>query len=436
MSVKKWGVLVVFAVLALSDFAGVDLSLATGLSAKNAVLYLMVAWLTLDAALQGRGGGFLGRRRDFLPLHFAFVLFILIAALSIVVTVTLTRPQGYTALYGVVTLKASAIDHYLMLFVFLAALRDRHDAMQVVKGMLVIVTIGCALSLVDLFKVVDLGIAKPREDGRLQGPLGTSNEYGTLMAFYLPVLLVLLYRTRGTERLLWTIAMLVNVLILILVASRGAIVGLVGGVLAVGLLARRHISARGVLQMAAAMAVFATIGLAFVVNEYGDLLYSRFIGDSTAITASDRSSGRTEIWAQGLATMADAPLSMIVGFGWKTFVLMNSIASHNEYLEFFFNLGLVGLSLAIIIYAYVVYQVASSLDRLPPDWKALQIAFLCGFVGVLVANIFGNLGACWLYIWALTGSMMRASAREQVALAAEVRTDLAVASRPVPRGSL
>src|SRR5688572_24736451 len=98
---KKNAVLLVFGVLLVSGMTGIDLGLGPGLSAKNLLLYVMVAWITLDAALDGSRGGFFNRRHPYLPLHIAFVFFILVAATSAAVCVFLLEFPDYTLSYGV-----------------------------------------------------------------------------------------------------------------------------------------------------------------------------------------------------------------------------------------------------------------------------------------------------------------------------------------------
>src|SRR5688572_5018901 len=117
---KKTAVLLVFGVLLVSGMTGIDLGLVPGVSVKNLMLYVMVAWITLDAALDASRGGFLNRHHPCVPLHVAFVFFILLAATSAAVCVFLLELPDYTLSYGMMSLKSFAVDPYLMLLVFLA----------------------------------------------------------------------------------------------------------------------------------------------------------------------------------------------------------------------------------------------------------------------------------------------------------------------------
>jgi hypothetical protein len=110
----------------------------------------------------------LARPHDYLPLHLVFVSLIVLAASSAVVCLLIVQHPGYTPVYAIISLKTSAIDHYLMLFVFLAAIQNSNEGLWIAKGMIAVVTLGCIVSLADMFGA-GLGIMTPRGDGRLRG---------------------------------------------------------------------------------------------------------------------------------------------------------------------------------------------------------------------------------------------------------------------------
>src|SRR5688572_9441068 len=98
---RQAAILGVFVVLLMSDMTGIELSLVPGLSAKNLMLYALAAWITLDAAVDGTRGGILARSHDYMPLHIVFVLLILIATLSAVVSLLVFKYPDYTLRYAV-----------------------------------------------------------------------------------------------------------------------------------------------------------------------------------------------------------------------------------------------------------------------------------------------------------------------------------------------
>lgn len=403
----KVAALIVFLVLVLSDYIGIKLVLVPGLSAKNVLLYILVIWITLEAVFDGRSGGFLGRSRDYMPLHLTYIFLIATAFFSMLACVFILSYPDYGPRYGVMALKVYAVDHYLMLFVFLAAVRDSREAIWMIKAMLVTMALANSFALIDMFGGLDLNVMTPRRDGRLQGPLGSANEYGALMAFYIPLMIAFTYQSRGSARAFWAYAVLVCVTVMLFSVSRGAVLGLIGGAIIGTLLLRRYISGRHIGRALMLMACIGTVAVAVLAVEYGDLLYARFVEENISGSIWEKTSGRTEIWGDALAMMWQSPQTLLVGFGWKSFNVLNPLSAHSEYLDYFFNLGLIGLSLIVFVYFAIIYYVIVAIRSASPQRRAILIGFLFGYLSILVSNVFGNLHAPWLYIWALTGVVLR-----------------------------
>ena len=104
--------------------------------------------------------------------------------------------------------------------------------------------------------------------------------------------------------------------------------------------------------------------------------------------------------------MAGEPVSLLVGFGWGTFPLKNPLVSHNEYLDYFFTLGAIGLVLKLFIYFSVLGYVRSALRRVSSESRSILIGFVFGFLSVLFVIFFVNLYAPWNFIWMMAGAAL------------------------------
>ena len=419
---NKFIVLGVFFTLWLENVLDIGFSLVPGLSDKNIVLYLAVAWIILQAVLDGRQGGFMHRRHEYLPLHLAYIGLISLAAVSASICVFLIRYPGYTPVYAVVSLKGSLIDHYLMLFVFLAGVRTGTEALQIARVILVAMGIAAIVWLADAFGLADLGIVEREE--RIITPMGEANQTGTIMGFYVPLMFACGLVTRGFARAFWFAGATVCLLMLLVTASRGAMAGLLGAAILAAWFFRDRIRAEYIAPAVVALLVLGAASFLLLPEEYRALLSARLYDTGAQSSIYGQRSGRTGIWTYGLAQMAAAPLTMLVGFGWKTFSLMNPNASHNDYLELFFNLGVVGLLLAMIVYFSVVQHVRRALEIADPEARVILIAFLLGYASILIAIFFVNLHAPWYFVWSFTGLMLR------------LASDPVLAQREVPRGSM
>jgi O-antigen ligase len=313
------------------------------------------------------------------------------------------------------SLKSFAADPYLMLFVFFAGVRNSGEAVWVMKGMLAILTVVSLLALADAFGVVDVPTLEPLSDDRFSGPLGGANSYGGLMGMYIPPAFAFASVSRGPTRALWLLSAGTCLLLLLFTGSRGALVGLVGGAFLGTIPLRDHVSARYLLRIWVVSAALMLAALALLVLQHGDMLYDRFVRQSGG-DAFTQTSGRSMIWGEALSQMADAPWSLLVGFGWKTFDLTHDLASHNQYLDYFFNLGIIGLSLILIIYGLVFSYLVKGVRSASGDSKAILTGFLVGYLSFLLAGLFSNRSSLWPFFWASTGVALRLAA-DSVAVA-------------------
>src|SRR6202044_1653536 len=106
--------------------------------------------------------------------------------------------------------------------------------------------------------------------------------------------------------------------------------------------------------------------MAFVGYRYWDLLVERVTGSSTT-SINELSSGRTELWSEGLGTMMDKPSSLIVGYGWDTWELLPfRFVPHNQYLWLWFELGLVGVGCLIVAFRTSVVTALAAIKVADP----------------------------------------------------------------------
>lgn len=400
-------VLLVFSTLCLGAVSDTDTSILPGLSLKNLVLYIAIAWIVMRGVLDVSGGGVLGRKHRHLPLYVAFVALIFVAALSIFVCVMFIEYPGYSTLAGLIAWKGFTVDHFLFMLVFLLGLRTAGEALWMHKVILTMIACLAALYLIDLHGILDLGIILRRKDGRLTAPLGDSNQISGLMALFVPMMLAAAFLARGKARYLWVAATALCIMVMLSTGSRGGIVALVGGAIISALLLRRRIAAGQVIKVVALLSIVGVVAFAVLPSEYKHLLFWRFVESSTTGNVADNTSGRLDIWLFGLSQMLDTPITLLSGFGWNTYALMNPWVSHNEYLDYYFTLGVAGLLLRLFIFFYVIRQVRLAIYMSAGETRTILMSFLIGFVGVLVAIFFVNFYGPWNFVWVMVGLMLR-----------------------------
>jgi hypothetical protein len=376
-----------------------DLTLTTGLSAKNFVIYMLATFLAMRMVIARTSVVAAGRMQAAFMVQIGYAIFtFLIAALVI-------KYQGYDLVDYGIKLKAQLIDYFIFFLVFLFGVRTLEDGVTVVKWLLVGAIFANLATILDHVGIINLGYTE-RVDGRTQGALGESNQYAAYIILFLPGLVAAAVNSRGAARLAWLTGTLISSAALVMTASRGGFVGLVIACAIGAYMYRRYVSYSRAAGWILGSLVVLVVFLSF--SKYGGLLTERVLGQSTSIDATEASSGRTEIWAGLLGTMFSNPITFITGYGWNVYWSMPfHFSPHNHYLALWFNLGLVGLFTGMyLLFGAIATARRASLVAQPPA-RGQLIAFTLGGIAVCGAVFFVDLYEPWYYFWMYTGAVMR-----------------------------
>lgn len=417
-----------FFVLLAADTLGLNLSLAPGLSVKNGMLYAILAWLAIEAALK--------RNRDLelLSVIVPYGLCVFYALVTWLVVVLIIDYPTYSALQAFISLKSALADHLIVLLVFFYGVATAKQATWLLKAMIWTVIAGNAITVVDVLNIPDLGLIEVREDGRVGGPVGESNQFAAFLALFLPAALGLALVEKGALRGLALLGFAFSVVAFLMTASRGGLVAVTGGSLLGVVFLRRYISVTAVAKSAIGLMGFGVVALGVMyLAGYGDLLFERIVGITLSGNTYEVSSGRTFIWGTAFAKMFDVPLTLITGFGWDSYRYFPdfNLAPHNGYLKIFFELGVIGLLLVLTAFVNVLRNGRMALERAVAETRIMIFAFIFGLLGIMVAIFFVDLTTPWIFIWAYTGVAMRlAVLQRDTASVAESYRPGAVGSPP------
>jgi len=412
--------------LLATDALNWDLSLLPGVSAKNLIIYLIAVILALRMVVGRHSVADMGQMQG------AFIMLIGYAIVTWLVAALIVGYEHYDFIASAIRLKSGLIDYYIFFLVFLFGVQTTGDAMKVIKGLLLGAVFANVTTVLDAFGVVSLGF-RIRDDGRTAGAIGESNQYAAFIVLFLPATIAAAVASRGVQRLFWLGATVVAALTLVMTASRGGFVGL-AMCCAVGAYLYRHLISY---SRIAGWVFAAMIVLVLVVtfSPYGNLLAERMLGTGN-IDASTASSGRSDIWATALAAMVAHPLTFITGYGWNVYNSMPfQFATHNHYLNLWFNLGLIGLLCgSYLLFSAIGRARRASLQAAPP-YRGQLIAFVLGVVGVATAVFFVDLHDPWYYFWMYAGVAMRLVllVQRQPAQVPVPRPADAPVRRPTPR---
>jgi hypothetical protein len=308
---------------------------------------------------------------------------------------------------------------------FLFGTRNSADAIKILKVILIGGVLMHLAALSSAFNIYSLGDYVD-EGGRMAGPIGEPNAYGDFIAMFLPPLCAAMAMSRGLARLCWVVAIALSLAALLTTASRAAFVAVILSS-AVGAFAlRRYLPpAKAILPWIAKAAIVGLLVFFAVRIEFGQLLYSRLVGESQTISVATLSSGRTEFWQNMISHMMAHPITLLTGFGWETYDTMGFyFASHNYYLSLWFNLGIPGLILGITPFIIVLRTAWRAIGQADSSYQPYLIAFVFTVIATLIAVFFGEIFAPWPYFWAYAGLVMR------LAMDAARKAAPAISSKP------
>jgi O-antigen ligase len=397
--------------LALSDIFAWQLSLAPGLSAKNAMLYVLAVVLIFKYAVQG------GFRLELPGIYVCFAILIGYAILSMLNAALLVDYPRYHLFKSAIKLKSLWLDQLVFFAVFFFAIHSSRNALAMIKVLLLAVVIANGVAVLDALGVVQVGELVERQDGRVQGAMGESNQYGAFIALFLPALTnMALLQSRGVMRIAWLAGLFVSACALLMTVSRGAFVGMIVAGLWGAYLFRRHVSLGRIAAWAGGAVALIIVTLGALGARYGTLLYERILQQSST-GMEDASSGRSQIWTDLVTRMMETPLTLLTGFGWDVYGTMPfHYSAHNHYLSLWFNLGLVGLICGVLLLIQIARRARAAVDLATERYRWLLITFVVGTMALAVATFFVELYSPWIWFWAYGGLMMRIAVNTRNAL--------------------
>lgn len=402
---RNYLLLSLFVVLLADQVFGFGLSLLPGLSFKNLYLYFIIACLVGSAAVQGQ---FLN-----ISIPRFYVVFVLLCIYGLASwAISSTVLTYYSSLTHAMSLKNQLFDPLLFFSVTFFGCRNKADAVWLAKRIFLAFALINIVLLMDFVNLPDLGLLADRADGRLDGAVGGTNGFATLLGFFL---LAMSARTLSRDRSLVIVAgTLAGFTLVLLSGSRGALAGLVASGVVTTFLLRGHLDRRNVVRIGMIVLLTVAVIAAITFILHPEMFLNR-LDRSEAGTLAAASSGRTVFWTKGLLRMWQNPHSLLIGFGWDTFVYSWIYPDpHSHYLFIFYSTGAVGLGMYLWIMFSVFKNAARALDSADAVDRTYLIAFLYGFVALLFGIAFSTVYTPWPFLWSYIGLMSKLAALSAV----------------------
>jgi len=390
-------------VLTLEVLLGLKLGIVLGLSVKNGFLYVLLLFILVDIFVFKRP-----LEWRLVGVHLPFLLLIAWAMTSLLCTYWFHRIPHYEPLTHIIPFKYRLVDLYLFTFVALYAPYSDEEALYVAKLFLWLIIIANFISIIDTYNIPNLGIIPQRADFRSPGPIGEPNQYAALLSLFIPWLVSLCFVSRGFLKVIYSLSALSIFLGLFLTASRGGLLATIIGLTILFFLWRHSLRLPHIIAT-------ITLILILIISAFfmlGKSLQKSFISrlNFHSHDLNELSHSRISIWDAGIREWFKSPF---VGRGWDSFKMLTSkhfvhaLASHNTYLRYLTELGIIGLLLYLWLLIQVMIVIRKGLKHAHGESLVILRAFMAGFIGVLTATFFVNLYKPWCFVWAFVGLCLR-----------------------------
>lgn len=236
---------------------------------------------------------------------------------------------------------------------------------------------------------------------RVDGTLGNASYLGIYMVFHIFFAALLFVRSKKDwQKVLLAIVAIANLVVLYFTATRGAILGLLGGALVTfSILLFKSQKGDGIRKVALGglLALVVFVGLFVSIKDTNFVKESPVLSRFASLSLSEvKTQGRYFVWPMAIKGFVEKP---ILGWGQEGFnFVFNKYydprmynqepwfdRAHNTFLDWLIAGGLLGLlSYLAIIFSLVYYALTAKEDFLKKEDKAILL-------GVLSAYMFNNL---------------------------------------------
>lgn len=383
---------------------GFKLTHTEGLSLSNVSIYLLlIAWAF----------SVITRRRLFEAnkINKYIILLILIALFSIPLKWMLGEISNFSIVRELIYLKSWS-NPFILFFIVFNIVDDKSACDKTLVGLFVFLMVTVLSVLFITYSGANLGTLKVVQEGRSAG-FAEPNQYATFLVLFIPFLLTYsLFQSQKSIKIGAILLLILTMISLLITGSRGGIFSFLVSIFTyLTILYRKRLK-----KLAPIFIIFAGI-FVLVVSSFilapSDVKrkVEERLDPGQSKNFYEYTSGRTVLWANGLKLFIKRP---IVGHGQGSFLpLMRqnfriSGASHNDYLQYLVEHGVIGLLVFILIFVKVFQQVSFYINTVPDSWrKLIYISYIAGFCGYVFSMFGVNVILPRYHFWIYTAVILK-----------------------------
>jgi O-antigen ligase len=306
------------------------------------------------------------------------------------------------------------LNPFLCLFIVFTLVDDEKSALRVIYALAIVLVATILAELLVTYGLMSIGRIQVTIEGRAAG-FAEANQYAAYLVLMLPLLVSFFFLSKHPlHRFLVLGGYFVGLTALVVTGSRGGLVSYAFSVLVLfSLLSRNRIIRmdKGVILLAALL-LLVVASAALAPRQVTEGL-SRKMDVREARDVSGFTSGRLTILQNGLELFVEHPF---IGNGFNAFMPLVTkkyhmkFISHNEYLGYLVNQGILGCIFFIALFVSILKRfLRLTRNRFDPHWQIIYIGYVAGLAGYMVAMLAVNITNPAVLFWMYTGALYGAS---------------------------
>ena len=379
---------------------GFKLTQVTGLSLLNLSIYLLlIAWAFTVV-----------NKRKLIEANNVnkyLILMVFVVVASIPVKILIDEIPNISILGEIIALKNWA-NPFILFFILFNIINDKRACKRTLIGLVVLLIVTASTTPLISLGVINIGTLKVTAalKGRAAA-FGDPNEYATYLVLFIPLVLTyFLFQKKAFIKTASAVLLVLTFTALLTTGSRGGFLSLLFTMAAYLLILKRHRMIRlpAILAVIVGVLIMGVVSYVVTPSQVKETSKNRFdFRESKDI--DEYTAGRTLLLRNGLLLFIERP---IFGHGRGTFVpLMEkrfrlASNSHNDYLLYMVNYGIIGLAIFVMVFTKVFQHVWHHFKVTTDPWsKQLYISYIAGFLGYVVSmlglNLFNPCYVFWIY---------------------------------------
>ncbi len=395
----------------------IRISTIPGLTLRFFSIYFIIIFLTIGNQIEKKP--VIAKNNLNIPI----VVFVFVCFLSLFITYTFKLVPDYRFIKEMRYFRLY-MEHFIILLIVYNLIHDEASVKFVLFSLLLYFFMINVLTVLGSYEIITVGDIEMEKGTRSSGAFGDANQYAAFNALFIPLGIAFFLGSKSFSMKVLMLAIVsLGIFCILLTGSRGGIVALFVGINVVLISSKKQISFSYLFKIFLFWAVFALLfisALYMLPEKSRQGLHDNVIGraideDVQSEYRADYTSGRTRLWKQALVIFSKSPL---IGSGWRTYRLFVNNNTHNDYLLFLSDTGIVGFT----SFLFIFYQLYISVKMMKKRYKGLSIYFngySGGLIAFMTAMFFQNMFTVYIFFFLYSGLILKLG---------DIQTDMKMAS--------